>query len=35
MAKPPPAPRDIVSIGIVAWGRDHRADLSVAEISFF
>ncbi len=35
IAKPPPAPRDIVSIGIVAWGRDHRADLSVAEISFF
>ena len=34
-AKPPPAPRDIVSIGIVAYGRDHRADLSVAEISFF
>ena len=34
-ARPPLAPRDIVSIGIVARGRDHRADLSVAEISFF
>ena len=30
-----PQPQDIVSIGIVAYGRDHRADLSVAEISFY
>ena len=35
MAPDRPQPQDIVSIGIVAYGRDHRADLSVAEISFY
>lgn len=35
MAPQHPQPQDIVSIGIVAYGRDHRADLSVAEISFY
>jgi len=35
MAPDRPQPQDIVSVGIVAYGRDHRADLSVAEISFY
>ena len=35
MAPERPQPQDIVSIGIVAYGRDHRADLSVAGISFY
>ena len=30
-----PRPQDIVSIGIVAYGRDHRADLSVAAITLY
>ena len=30
-----PRPQDIVSIGIVAYGRNHRADLSVAAITLY
>ena len=30
-----PRPQDIVSIGIVAYGRDHRADVSVASITLY
>lgn len=35
MTPPTPRPQDIVSIGIVAYGRDHRADVSVSEIGFY
>ncbi len=31
----PPAVRDITSIGIVAYGRDHEADLSVADMTIY
>jgi hypothetical protein len=31
----PPDPRDITSIGIVAYGRDHEADLSVADMTIY
>ena len=31
----PPTVRDIISIGIVAYGRDHVADLSVAEMTIY
>jgi hypothetical protein len=31
----PPAVRDITSIGIVAYGRDHEADLSVADMTVY
>ena len=31
----PPVIRDIISIGIVAYGRDHEADLSVAELTIY
>ena len=30
-----PRPQDIVSIGIVAYGRDHRADVSVAAVTLY
>ncbi len=30
-----PRPQDIISIGIVAYGRNHRADLSVAAITLY
>jgi len=29
------SPQDVISIGLVAYGRDHVADLSVAEISLY
>ena len=31
----PPDPGDITSIGIVAYGRDHEADLSVADMTIY
>jgi hypothetical protein len=31
----PPTARDIISIGIVAYGRDHEADLSVASLTIY
>jgi len=31
----PPTVRDIISIGIVAYGRDHAADLSVADMTIY
>ena len=31
----PPLIRDIISIGIVAYGRDHAADLSVAKMTIY
>ena len=31
----PPAVRDIISIGIAAYGRDHQADLSVANMTIY
>ena len=31
----PPDPQSVVSIGLVAYGRDHAADLSVATIEVF
>ena len=31
----PPEVRDIISIGIVAYGRDHAADLSVADMTIY
>ena len=35
MSDAPPTPRDITSIGIVAYGRDHEADLSVADMTIY
>ncbi len=35
MTPPTPRPQDIISIGIVAYGRNHRADVSVSEIGFY
>ena len=35
MTPPTPSPQDIISVGIVAYGRDHRADVSVSEIGFY
>ena len=35
MTPPTPRPQDIISIGIVAYGRDHSADVSVSEIGFY
>ena len=35
MSDEPPMPRDITSIGIVAYGRDHEADLSVAGMTIY
>ena len=28
-------PQDMISLGIVAYGRDHAADISVAELAFY
>ena len=30
-----PSPQDMISLGIVAYGRDHAADISVAELAFY
>lgn len=35
MLLPTPAPAKIVSIGVVAFGRDHEAKVDVSEISFY
>lgn len=35
MAPATPSAQDIISVGIVAYGRDHRADVSVSEIGFY
>ena len=35
MTPPTPRPQDIISIGIVAYGRNHRADVSVSDIGFY
>lgn len=29
-----PRPRDLISVGIVAYGRDHQADIEVREVGF-
>ena len=31
----PPSPQDMISLGIVAYGRNHAADISVAELAFY
>ena len=35
MTDDPPVTRDIISIGIVAYGRDYEADLSLAEMTIY
>lgn len=35
MSPPAPRPQDIISIGIVAYGREHNADVAVSEIAFY
>ena len=35
LLKKTPYPRDLRSIGVVAFGRDHRAEVEVLEVSYF
>jgi len=30
-----PSPQDMISLGIVAYGRDYKADISVSELAFY